>query len=127
MESLKKSLPPHWCVEWGLYINSPRANHSFKIAGQRKAYAEKADAEKYLNGRISTYSKHFSELSPPIPQEYIECFIVSERLLPGYRVDGEEPKQEKHSVMVQLSAAKAQENSAPSTGAVTKKKEDMQL
>lgn len=123
----KNSLPPRWCVEWGLYINSPRANYSFKIAGQRKAYAEKADAEKYLNGRISTYSKNFSELSPPIPQKYIECFIVSERLLPGYRADSEGPKQEKPSVMVQLSAAKAQENSAPSTGAATKKKEDMQL
>ena len=47
--------------------------------------------EKYLNGRIKAYDRLFTEISPPIPQEYADYFKVNGMLMPDYTIEGEEP------------------------------------
>jgi len=95
----QKSIPVAWELSWSIVTNNPRSpNDSYyqrqKIAGQdRKVFTSKPDMEKYLAGRIKAYSNLFTEISPPIPQEYVKSFTVNGQLLPGYTVQGEEPKQ----------------------------------
>ena len=48
-----KGLPPRWRVSWALNTNSPVEGMNTQIAGHVRQFDEKADAEKYLNGRIS--------------------------------------------------------------------------
>ena len=142
----KETEPVSWDVSWDVYLNTPKEGYGIKIAGQRqKRYKDKAAAEKYLEGRKKAYSHLFTEISPAIPEEYAEHFKLFGELLPGYTVEGQEPakaehaaevsegagavheKQEKASVLEKLSTVKAQERTAPTAGAVNKKKEDMQI
>lgn len=74
-----------WDVRWNVYTNSPRDNYNVKVAGQERLFPDKESAEKYVQGRIKAYSHLFTEISPPIPKEYIEAFKVNGILLPGYR------------------------------------------
>lgn len=53
-----------------------------------------SDMEKYLNGRIKAYDRLFTEISPPIPQEYADYFKVNGMLMPDYTIEGEEPPQQ---------------------------------
>ena len=76
---------PIWDVRWYVYTNSPRDNYNVKVADQERSFPYKEAAEKYLQGRIKAYSHLFTEISPPIPKEYIEAFKVNDILLPGYR------------------------------------------
>lgn len=88
----QKSIPYSWALSWSVRTNSPDNRRQAKIAGQdRKVFADKAAMEKYLNGRIKAYSHLFTELSPPIPQEYAQVFKVNGQLLPGYAVEGGKP------------------------------------
>ena len=48
--------------------------------------------QKYLDGRIKAYSHLFTEISPPVPKEYADGFRVNNQILPGYTIEGEEPK-----------------------------------
>lgn len=90
----EKSIPYSWTLSWSIYTNSPHNYGQAKIAGQeRKVFADKAAMEKYLNGRIKAYAHLFTEISPPIPQEYAERFRVNGQLLPGYSIEGEEQAQ----------------------------------
>ena len=118
-----KALTPRWTVKWSLFLNTPKENWTVRIAGQEKQYDDKAAAEKYLNGRIAAYSKLFSELAPPIPVQYAENFTVSERLLPGYRLEGSQPDRDKPSVLGQLAEVKAQKAAAPALPKEIKKNE----
>jgi antirestriction protein ArdC len=91
----QQSVPYSYSLTWGVYTNSPNRNGQAKIAGQdRKVFSDKAAMEKYLNGRIKAYDRLFTEISPPIPQEYAEHFKVNGMLLPGYTIEGEEPPQQ---------------------------------
>ena len=93
-KAAEQSIPYAWSLSWSLFTNSPDGYNQAKIAGQsKKVFADKADMEKYLNGRIKAYSHLFNELSPPIPPEYAQHFRVNGVLLPGYTVEGEEPEQ----------------------------------
>ena len=76
---------PIWDVRWYVYTNSPRDNYNVKVADQERSFPDKESAEKYVQGRIKAYSHLFTEISPPIPKEYIEAFKVNGILLPGYR------------------------------------------
>ena len=88
----QKSIPVAWYLTWSVHTNSPTGRNNTKIAGQdRKRYINKADMEKYLAGRIKTYLHLFTEISPPLPQEYAKRFRVNGQLLPGCFVKGEEP------------------------------------
>ncbi len=88
------SVPYSWTLTWGIHTNGPDTQQRAKIAGQtRKVFADKADMEKYLNGRIKAYQHLFTELSPPVPQQYADHFKVSGHLLPGYTIEGQEPEQ----------------------------------
>ena len=90
----QQSVPYSYSLTWGVYTNSPSRTQA-KIAGQdRKVFTDKAAMEKYLNGRIKAYDRLFTEISPPIPQEYAEHFKVNGMLLPGYTIEGEEPPQQ---------------------------------
>ena len=90
----QKSVPYSWSLTWSVRTNSPDGYRQAKIAGQdRKVFADKAAMEKYLNGRIKAYQHLFTELSPPIPQEYAQHFKVNGQLLPGYTIEGEPPQQ----------------------------------
>lgn len=90
----QKSIPYSYTLSWNIYTNSPHGYGQKKIAGQdRKVFADRAAMEKYLNGRIKAYEKLFTEISPPIPPEYVEPFKVNGQLLPGYTIEGEEIKQ----------------------------------
>lgn len=125
-----------------MYLKSPKEGYGKQIAGQRnKRYTDKAAAMKYLEGRKKAYAHLFTEVSPPIPQEYENHFCVHGTLLPGYTVEGKEPvkaaadlsdggismpeKPEKASVLGKLSAAKTQDKAVPHAGAPAKKKEEM--
>ncbi|HBF0312740.1 TPA: antirestriction protein ArdA [Clostridioides difficile] len=89
-----QSIPYSYTLSWSVYTNSPDGYNQAKIAGQsKKVFADMEALEKYLNGRIKAYNHLFTELSPPIPQEYAEHFRVNGQLLPGYTVEGEEPEQ----------------------------------
>lgn len=69
----KQSVPVAWYVTWDLYINSPKDGYGKKIAGQnQKRYTDKAAAMKYLEGRKKSYSHLFTEVSPPVPKEYLK-------------------------------------------------------
>ena len=70
----QKSSPYSWTLTWSVRTNSPSRTQA-KIAGQdRKVFTDKAAMEKYLNGRIKAYDRLFTEISPPIPQEYADLF-----------------------------------------------------
>lgn len=56
-------------------------------------FASREELDKYLNGRIKAHQHLFTEISPPIPKEYADYFKVNGLLLPGYTVEGEEPRQ----------------------------------
>jgi len=86
----KKSVPYAWEVTWSVRTNAP-GHYSDSIGGQRnKRYTDKTEAEKYLAGRIKAYAHLFTEISPPIPQEYANTFRVNGQLLPGYTLEHEE-------------------------------------
>ena len=92
-KAAEKSVPVAWELSWSVRTNTPERNYSDRVAGQsKKVYSDKAEMEKYLAGRIKAYSHLFTEISPPIPQEYVKNFRVNGQLLPGYTVEGEEPK-----------------------------------
>lgn len=108
-----------------------------RIAGQnQKRYTDKNAAMKYLEGRKKAYSHLFTEISPPVPEQYKDHFTVHGALLPGYTVEGQEPektvtapgrdsgKAGRASVLEKLSDAKRQEKAAPPK-APDKKKEDI--
>lgn len=110
----QKSVPVAWELSWSVYLNAPQNNTRQRIAGQdKKVYSDKADMEKYLNGRIKAYSHLFTEISPPIPQEYVKNFRVNGQLLPGYTVEGEEPKPPEHAADVEVGGDSISENTEP--------------
>ena len=89
----QQSVPYSYSLTWGVYTNSPNRNGQAKIAGQdRKVFTDKAAMEKYLNGRIKAYDRLFTEISPPIPQEYADYFKVNGMLMPDYTIEGEDPR-----------------------------------
>ena len=95
----EQSIPYSWTLTWSVRTNSPDGYGQAKIAGQdRKVFADKAAMEKYLNGRIKAYANLFTEISPPIPQEYADHFKVNGQLLPGYTIEGEERPQKQQTV-----------------------------
>ena len=88
----KSPLPHSWDLTWSVRTNTPQGHRSDRVAGQdRKHFTDKADMEKYLNGRIKAYAYLFTEISPPIPPEHAKNFRVNGQLLPGYTVQGETP------------------------------------
>lgn len=110
----RRGVPPKWEVRWFLYLNpSQKGYYSLKIAGQDKTYATKEEAEKYMNGRIKAYSNLFTEISPPIPDKYVNHFCVNGQLLRGYTTEAMQrenaertEKAEKPSVRKQLDSLK---------------------
>ena len=104
----------HWEIKWFIFTNNPRANYNRKIAGQEKSFPTKEDMEKYLQGRVKAYSHLFTEISPPIPEEHLEPFILYGHLLPGYTKASDVVKeQEKTSVKDKLKDFKSQIESEP--------------
>ena len=81
-------------VRWNIYTNSAHENYNEKVAGQERSFADKASAEKYLQGRIKAYAHLFTEISPPVPDEYTHPFIVHGQLLPGYTTEAMQKAQE---------------------------------
>ena len=53
-----------WEVKWSIGTNSP-VGHNNCIAEQERSFKDKAEAEKYIQGRIKAYSHLFTEISPP--------------------------------------------------------------
>lgn len=90
-----KFIPVAWRLSWKLYYNTPHnADHIGHggISGQdRKRFTDKAEMEKYLQGRIAAYANLFTELSPPIPEDQQARFSVNGCLLPGYTVEQHKP------------------------------------
>lgn len=131
----KQSVPVAWYVTWDVYVNSPKNGYGEKIAGQnQKRYTDKNAAMKYLEGRKKAYSHLFTEISPPVPDQYRRHFTVHGALLPGYTLEGQTPEKavpgrdqgqaERASVLEKLSDARKQEKAAPPK-APDKKKEDI--
>ena len=99
-QEAQKSIPYSWTLTWSVRTNSPSRTQA-KIAGQdRKVFTDKAAMEKYLNGRIKAYDRLFTEISPPIPQEYAEYFKVNGQLMPDYTIKGEEPPQQEQAAAI---------------------------
>ena len=104
----------HWEVKWYIYTNSPRENYNVKIAGQDKSFSSKEDMEKYLQGRIKAYGNLFAEISPPIPEEHLQPFLLYGHLLPGYTKASDVIKEvEKPSVKDKLKDLKSQIKTEP--------------
>ena len=96
----QQSIPYSWTLTWSVRTNSPSRTQA-KIAGQdRKVFTDKAAMEKYLNGRIKAYDRLFTEISPPIPQEYADYFKVNGMLMPDYTIEGEEPPQQQQATAI---------------------------
>ena len=96
----QQSIPYSWTLTWSVRTNSPSRTQA-KIAGQdRKVFTDKAAMEKYLNGRIKAYDRLFTEISPPIPQEYADYFKVNGMLMPDYTIEGEEPPQQQQAAAI---------------------------
>jgi len=92
-EQKMNSKPYAWDLTWSVRTNDISGYRGERIAGQsNKRYGDKAEMEKYLNGRIKAYSHLFTEISPPIPPGLAKHFQVNGQLLPGYTIEGEEPK-----------------------------------
>lgn len=146
---LKEMVPVSWEVTWGVCVRNPIPGHyGRQIAGQQnKKYADKAAAEKYLQGRIKAYAHLFTEISPPVPKAYADQFKVNGQLLPGYTIEGQGQQYDKTAVKVseslvggvftsanyktsileKLSCTKYQEKTQLKTKDVNKqKKEDLQ-
>lgn len=88
----QKSVIRSYDLSWYLTYNTPRepdyTGSGPQIAGQqRKRFKDKADLDKYLQGRIKAYAHLFTELSPPVPVEEQRRFCVNGVLLPGYTVE----------------------------------------
>lgn len=99
---LKEMVPVSWEVTWGVCVRNPIPGHyGRQIAGQQnKKYADKAAAEKYLQGRIKAYAHLFTEISPPVPKAYADQFKVNGQLLPGYAIEGQEQQYDKTAAEV---------------------------
>ena len=96
----QQSIPYSWTLTWSVRTNSPSRTQA-KIAGQdRKVFTDKASMEKYLTGRIKAYDRLFTEISPPIPQEYADYFKVNGMLMPDYTIEGEEPPQQQQATAI---------------------------
>lgn len=106
---------------------------------QERSFKDKAEAEKYIQGRIKAYSHLFTEISPPIPKEYEKSFMVHEHLLPGYVTEKMQKAQEaaktenisrsadkKPSIRKELNSIKAAEKSVPKP-TQTKKRDNLEL
>lgn len=104
-------LNQRWHVGWQIVLNTPKAHHHTVIAGKERNYSERIDAENYMHGRIRAFAKYFQEISPPVPADHKYAFMESGLMLPGYHVEGEEPKQERDSVIGKLNEAKTQKKS----------------
>lgn len=81
-----------WELSWHVTLNPPHCPPILyttrTIAGQKnKPFLDKADMEKYLQGRIKAYAHLFTEISPPIPKGDEQYFCVHGVLLPGYTVE----------------------------------------
>lgn len=79
--------PTKYDVRWNIFTNSPQNSYNVSVAGQERTFSDKAAAEKYIQGRIKAYAHLFTEISPPIPQEYERAFRVYGHLLPGYTTE----------------------------------------
>lgn len=93
--SHKKSQATVFVLTWDVMLNAPYCPpikySGRKIAGQKdKIFSDKAEMEKYLQGRIAAYAHLFTEISPPIPKADQEYFCVHGVLLPGYTVEDPE-------------------------------------
>ena len=108
-QEAQKSIPYSWTLTWSVRTNSPSRTQA-KIAGQdRKVFTDKAAMEKYLNGRIKAYDRLFTEISPPIPQEYADYFKVNGMLMPDYTIEGEEPPQQQQAAAIPDNAGQEKE------------------
>lgn len=84
-----------WLVEWGIAINSPPrpdteryywSGETMVVELKKKYYNAEADAQNYIQGRFDVYAHLFTELSPPVPNEFKRHFHINGVLLPGYTV-----------------------------------------
>lgn len=98
-----------WLVEWGISINRPPrpATEKYYYSGdvmvvelKKKYYNAEADAQNYIQGRFDVYTHLFTELSPPVPDEYKRHFHINGVLLPGYTVLP--PEREPQEVAAEL-------------------------
>lgn len=84
-----------WLVTWGIAINAPKRPLSekypytgaqFVVEEKKKRYNAEADAQNYIQGRFDVYAHLFTELSPPVPDQFKRNFYINGCLLPGYTV-----------------------------------------
>lgn len=124
-------------VTWFIYTNSPKDNGNTQIAGQERTFNTKAEAEKYLNGRIKAYEHLFSEITPPVPDNLIRNFSLYGQILPGYITESmlkeqaaekaeNTPPEKKPSIRKQLAELK-QQNKGVSKQEQTKKRSEPEI
>lgn len=84
-----------WLVTWGIAINCPHRPSTEKyyysgdvmvVEQKKKYYNAEADAQNYIQGRFDVYARLFTELSPPVPDEFKRPFYINGVLLPGYTI-----------------------------------------
>ncbi|MDL2288337.1 hypothetical protein LJC32_03030 [Oscillospiraceae bacterium OttesenSCG-928-F05] len=97
----KRSVPVAWVVSWSASTNAPESigeyrAHNVRLGSQYSKRFDTPEARnKYIEGRKKAYAHLFSEISPPIPKEYVKPFTVNGLLLPGYTSVDEPPEKER--------------------------------
>lgn len=84
-----------WLAMWGIAINRPDRPSTEKyhyvgdtmvVEQKKKYYNAEADARQYIQGRFNVYAHLFTELSPPVPNQFKQHFYINGVLLPGYTI-----------------------------------------
>lgn len=84
-----------WLAMWGIAINRPDRPSTEKyyytgdimvVEQKKKYYNAEADARHYIQGRFNVYAHLFTELSPPVPDQFKRHFHINGVLLPGYTI-----------------------------------------
>lgn len=84
-----------WLAMWGIAINRPDRPPTEKyyytgdimvVEQKKKYYNAETDARQYIQGRFNVYAHLFTELSPPVPEQFKRHFHINGVLLPGYTI-----------------------------------------
>lgn len=94
-EETKGPKKGRWLAMWGIAINRPDRPSTEKyyytgdimvVEQKKKYYNAETDARQYIQGRFNVYAHLFTELSPPVPEQFKRHFHINGVLLPGYTI-----------------------------------------
>lgn len=76
-----------YSLYWSVDVWNPSEDRNSTIGVQDKSFKTEEEMLKYLNGRIKAYDKYFKEISPAVPERFLQNFTFGGKLLPGYHAE----------------------------------------